>query len=84
MFVALNFYSLASLIINEYSINQEVEIKLYIYIFFKINFFSSTKAHNDLKTSHSYFFSHFLVVHSLVASNIIGINTTTSKTIKQV
>lgn len=81
MFVALNFYSLASLIINEYSINQEVEIKLYIYIFFKINFFSSTKAHNDLKT---YFFSHFLVVHSLVASNIIGINTTTSKTIKQV
>lgn len=52
MFVALNFYSLAGLIINEYSINQEVEIKLYIYIFFKINFFSSTKAHNDLKISH--------------------------------
>lgn len=52
MFAALNFYSLASLIINEYSINQEVEIKLYIYKYFKINFFSSTKAHNDLKTSH--------------------------------
>lgn len=51
MFVALNFYSLAGLIINEYSINQEVEIKLYTYIFFKIIFFSSTKAHNDLKTS---------------------------------